>query len=155
MRGSELFYACTQDNCACVVSRCALCNANSNNREPPTLSPIISRRCLDRVYIDLMDFTFQPDEWYYYVLQVKENSCSWFSYVSLIESINRSKATSPVWIGSSHLRRKLLPKLLVVWLLGSQKKGSPSAIYCDNCWKKDPLIAHVSFRSLYITFTCI
>jgi hypothetical protein len=40
------------------------CKALASNQ---TVTPIISRRVLDRVYLDLMDFTSQPDGEYNYV----------------------------------------------------------------------------------------
>jgi hypothetical protein len=40
-----------------------ICNANANNREPLTVTPIVSKRCLDRIYIDLMEFTSQLEKW--------------------------------------------------------------------------------------------
>ena len=56
------------------MSHCAICNTNTNtnNREPTTVTPIVSKRCLDRVYIDLIDFTSQPEDGYEYILQVKD-----------------------------------------------------------------------------------
>jgi hypothetical protein len=72
-QGTELFYRCSQDNTTWVVSRCAICNANTNNREPSIVTLIVSKRCLDRVYIDLIDFTSQPKDGYKYILQVKDH----------------------------------------------------------------------------------
>jgi endogenous inhibitor of DNA gyrase (YacG/DUF329 family) len=60
----ELYYGITQENVEWVLKKCVICNQNTANKEPPTITPIVSRRCLDRVYIDLMDFTSQPDNGY-------------------------------------------------------------------------------------------
>jgi transposase InsO family protein len=70
---TELFYGITQEDVKWVLTKCQICITNASNREPSTVTPIISRRCLDRVYIDLMDFTSQPDQGYNWVLQIKDH----------------------------------------------------------------------------------
>jgi transposase InsO family protein len=69
----ELYYGITQGNVEWVLEKCAICNANAANREPSTVTPIISKRCLDRIYLDLMDFTSQPDGDYHWILQIKDH----------------------------------------------------------------------------------
>ena len=71
-RISELYYGITQEEVTWLLSKCQVCAANQANREPPSITPIISQRCLDRVYMDLMDFTSQPDGVYHWVLQLKD-----------------------------------------------------------------------------------
>jgi hypothetical protein len=68
-RTTELFYGVTQGNIEWVLSKCRICLANEENREPKIMTPIISRRVLDRVY---MDFTSQPDGEYKWVLRLKD-----------------------------------------------------------------------------------
>ena len=72
-RATELYYGITQEDVKWVLNKCQIYTTNSANREPLTVTPIISRRCLDRVYIDLMDFTSQPDKGYKWVLQIKDH----------------------------------------------------------------------------------
>jgi len=94
------------------VSRCAICNANANNREPSTVTLIVSKRCLDRVYIDLMDFTSQPKDGYKYILQVKDH----FSRM--------------VWLYALHEKSSgEVARCICIWF---SLNGSLSAIYCDN-----------------------
>jgi transposase InsO family protein len=72
-RATELYYGVTQGNVEWIIGKCRICLANEENREPKTITPIISRCILDRVYIDLMDFTSQPDGEYKWVLQLKDH----------------------------------------------------------------------------------
>jgi transposase InsO family protein len=85
---------------------------NSINKERQIITPIISRRCLDRVYMDLMDFTSQPDGEYHWVLQLKDH----FSrMVWLFPLRNKS---------SIEVAKSLL--VFFTWC------GQPQKIYSDN-----------------------
>jgi hypothetical protein len=70
-RLGELFYGGTQKNMEWIIAQCRICQEEAANTAPKTVQPIISQRCLDRVYLDLMDFTTEPDGEYEYVLQVR------------------------------------------------------------------------------------
>jgi transposase InsO family protein len=94
------------------VSRCEICNSQANNREPETVTPIISKRCLDRIYIDLMDFTTQPEEGHEYILQIKDH----FSRMIWLYAIQEKSSTA-------------VARCMATWF---SLNGSPSAIYCDN-----------------------
>jgi len=72
-RAMELYYGITQGDVEWILQRCTVCNQNAANRAPSSVTPIISQRCLDRVYLDLMDFTSQPDGEYNWVLQIKDH----------------------------------------------------------------------------------
>ena len=67
------YYGIAQGDVEWVLDRCRHCKAVASNREPQTVAPIVSRRVLDRVYLDLMDFTPQPDGKYNWVLQIKDH----------------------------------------------------------------------------------
>jgi hypothetical protein len=108
----ELYYRITQENVKWVLERCVICNQNTANKEPPTITPIASRRCLDRVYIDLMDFTSQPDNGYTWVLQIKDH----FSRMIWLFPLQNKSSI------------KVAPCLetFISWC------GCPRRVYCDN-----------------------
>ena len=94
------------------MSCCKICNSQANNREPETITPIISKPCLDRIYIDLMDFTTQPEEGNEYILQVKDH----FSRMIWLYTIQEKSSTE-------------VTRYIVTWF---SLNSSLSAIYYDN-----------------------
>ena len=101
---------------AWVVDKCQICNVNSANREPLTITPIKSRRVLDRVYIDLMDFTLQPDTQasgvFKWVLQIKDHFSRMIWLYPLLAKTSAKVA-----------------RCLSEWF---SHYGSPCCIYADN-----------------------
>ena len=94
------------------MSRCEICNSQANNREPETITPIISKRCLDRIYIDLIDFTTQPEEGHEYILQVKD----YFSRMIWLYTIQEKSSTE-------------VTRCIATWF---SLNSSLSAIYYNN-----------------------
>ena len=85
---------------------------NAPNLESLTITPITSRRCLDRVYMDLMDFTSQPDGEYTWVLQLKDHFSRmiWLFPLKNKESLEVANAL----------------KIFLTWC------GHPTRFYSDN-----------------------
>ncbi|KAH6665599.1 hypothetical protein B0J14DRAFT_568748 [Halenospora varia] len=69
----RLYYGITQKEVTKLLKECRHCRSQAPNQEPATITPIISRRCLDRIYLDCLDFTSQPNGEYKWVLQVKDH----------------------------------------------------------------------------------
>jgi transposase InsO family protein len=55
-----------------VIDKCAVCAVQATNKGKPPIKPIKTRRCLDRIQIDLMDFRSQSDGEYKWILQIKD-----------------------------------------------------------------------------------
>lgn len=60
----ELYYGITQKDVQWVISWCAVYMQQAHNNNPSTITPIISRQCLDRVQIDLMYMCATQDNGY-------------------------------------------------------------------------------------------
>lgn len=84
----------------------------ASNREPQTVTPIVSRRVLDRVYLDLMDFTSQPDGEYNWILQIKDHFSRMIWLFPLKDKSSLEVATA-----------------LKTWMAWC---GQPLRFYCDN-----------------------
>jgi hypothetical protein len=63
-----------------VIERCALCALEAANKGKLLIKPIKSKRCSDRIVIDLMDFWAAADGKYKWILQVK---CPFSRYIWL------------------------------------------------------------------------
>lgn len=58
-----------------MLDGCTVCQAQESNKAKKTITPIISKHVLNRVYLDLVDFTSEPDhdtgaKW---MLQIKDH----------------------------------------------------------------------------------
>jgi hypothetical protein len=72
-RCSEQYTGITQADVEYALKGCTVCNSKAANHEPPTITPIISHQCLDRVYMDLVDFRSQPDGDMKWVLRIRDH----------------------------------------------------------------------------------
>jgi hypothetical protein len=55
-RVAERYYRITRAQVQFIVNRCMICNLKGSAKSKAPPIPIVSTRCLNRVYIDLMDF---------------------------------------------------------------------------------------------------
>lgn len=56
-----------------VVRRCKHCNLQAPQANSGYIKPIVSKAPLDRLVIDLMDFSTTPDGEYKWILQMKDH----------------------------------------------------------------------------------
>jgi hypothetical protein len=71
-RVAERYWGITRNDVAWVVNRCLICNLTGTAKSTAIPIPIISSRCLNRLYIDLMDFRTTPDRIYCWLAQLKD-----------------------------------------------------------------------------------
>ena len=74
------------------MNRCTICNLKGAAKHPATVTPIVSSRCLNRVQIDLMDFSTTPDGDYQWVCQMKDQ----FSRYVTLDALENKEAQSIV-----------------------------------------------------------
>jgi hypothetical protein len=96
----ELYYGITQKDVEWVLSRCAICQQQAQNNNPPSITPIVSRCNMDRVQIDLMDMRASQDGEHKWIMQIKDH----FSrYVWLYPLKNKSSdevaGALKTWLG--------------------------------------------------------
>ena len=62
--------------------------------------PIFTRRCLDRIQFDLMDFTANPDHGFNWILQIKDTFSKFVWLIPLLDK-NAETTTKAIedWIG--------------------------------------------------------
>jgi hypothetical protein len=72
------------------VNRCTICNLKGATKYPAAVTPIVASRCLNRVQIDLMDFSTTPDGDYNWVCQLKDQ----FSRYVSVDELEDKKASS-------------------------------------------------------------
>jgi hypothetical protein len=70
---NENYYGISIQVVKWILSQCAQCKLSEHNQGKAALKPIVADHCLDRLTIDLMDFTGNPDGDYKYVLQMKDH----------------------------------------------------------------------------------
>jgi hypothetical protein len=74
----ENFYRITESQVEWVIERCAIYAIDAANKGKPPIKPIKSKRCSDRILIDLMDFRATADGEYKWIMQVK---CPFSRYI--------------------------------------------------------------------------
>jgi hypothetical protein len=62
-RAHELYYRITQTNIEWVLERYTYYKQQEANKSKFFIKPIVSQRCLDRVYLDLIDFISEPNRY--------------------------------------------------------------------------------------------
>jgi hypothetical protein len=72
-RVAERYWGITRTDIAWVINRCLICNLSSTAKSTAILIPIVSFRCLNRLYIDLIDFRTTPDSIYSWLAQLKDH----------------------------------------------------------------------------------
>ena len=70
---SEAVYGISEDDVEALLPSCQICMLNrpSNTRAP--LKPIRTKRVLERVQIDLIDFRHTPDSYYKWIAHIKDH----------------------------------------------------------------------------------
>lgn len=70
------YYGITFNNVSKVIGGCTIYNYMAKAVDKPPIIPIISKGCLHRIVIDLMDFRSNMDGPYYWIIQIKDHfSC--------------------------------------------------------------------------------
>src|SRR5438477_12287365 len=91
-----------------VIDKCSICQLQSANKGKPPIKPIRTRRCLDQIQIDLMDFRSQADGEYKWVLQIKDTFSHYIWLYALIDKSAPSvMAVLLVWLGQNGYMSKL------------------------------------------------
>jgi len=67
------YYGITWKDVNWVLNKCARCKLSEKSHGKPPIKPIISKYCLERITIDLMDFRGNPDGEYKWILQIKDH----------------------------------------------------------------------------------
>jgi hypothetical protein len=104
----ERYWGITRNDVAWIVNRCLICNLGSSAKNKSIPIPIVSSRCLNRVYIDLIDYRTTPDRIYCWIAQLKDH----FSrYIWLVPLPNKEASTlanliAP-WIGQNGQPRRM------------------------------------------------
>jgi hypothetical protein len=96
------YYRITFNNVSKVISGCTVCNSMAKATKKPPIIPIISKGCLHRIIIDLMDFRSNMDGPCCWIIQIKDH----FSrYIWLEEMIDKEATTIANiirrWIGAN------------------------------------------------------
>jgi hypothetical protein len=107
-RVAERYWGITRNDVAWVVNRCLICNLSSTAKSTAIPVPIVSSRCLNRVYIDLIDFRTTPDSSFYWLAQLKDYF-SHFIWLILLPSKESSILANAIasWIGQNGQPRRM------------------------------------------------
>jgi hypothetical protein len=107
-RVAERYYGITQAHVQWVVNCCMICNLKGSAKSKVPPIPIVSTRCLNRVYIDLMDFRTTPDKGYCWVLQIKDHFLCYIWLFPLEDKTAKSVVQElDPWIGQNGKPRRL------------------------------------------------
>jgi hypothetical protein len=68
----EQYWGITRNNITWVVNWYLICNLGSSAKNKSIPIPIVSSWCLNRVYIDLIDYRTTPDRIYCWLVQFKD-----------------------------------------------------------------------------------
>jgi len=111
---AESYYSITQANVAWVVQKCYICQFRATSKNSGIVIPIRSKRCLNRVQFDLMDFTTTPDRIYNWILQIKDHFSKFIFLIPLIDKRAATVAEAmEIWIGQNGHPRRLYTSLLI------------------------------------------
>jgi hypothetical protein len=96
------YYGITFNDVSKVINGCTVCNCTAKAVEKPPIILIISKGCLHRIVIDLMDFRSNMDGPCCWIIQIKDH----FSrYIWLEEMIDKEATTIADiirrWIGAN------------------------------------------------------
>jgi hypothetical protein len=70
---AEWYYRITCTQVQFIVNRCIIYNLKKSAKSKAPPIPIVSTCCLNRVYIDLIDFRTTPEKGYCWILQIKDH----------------------------------------------------------------------------------
>ena len=102
------YYGITFNDVSFVVTRCTICNSMAKAIEKPSIQPIISKGCLHRIVIDLMDFRSNMDGPCCWIIQIKDH----FARYIWLEEMQDKESTTVAdimkrWIGANGRPRRL------------------------------------------------
>jgi hypothetical protein len=105
---AESYYGITRANVAWVVTRCIICNLRAASKHTVLVIPIISKRCLNRIQFDLIDFISIPDGIYHWILQIKDTFSKYIWLILLVDKRAPTVAAAlEIWIGQNGRARRL------------------------------------------------
>jgi hypothetical protein len=113
MNGFMIYIMETETNVKWVVDKCNVCALNAPNKTKLIPMPIISNRCLNQLYIDLMDFRSKPDGPYKWIMQVKDHFSRYVWLYALKDKAAGSVAEKmDEWFGHNGYPKNLYVSLI-------------------------------------------
>ena len=104
----EQFYGISRNEVEWLIKHCLICLQKSANKSCPPLQPIQSNCILERVQIDLVDMSNDPDGQYHWILHLKDHFSKFTTLYPLMNKSSDGVATQIAhWIGMCGVPRIL------------------------------------------------